>query len=102
MSEAKVKSYTRKTKSGKTVQVRAHTRIYTAGKSLDSLSGKEYEIGKARMAKKVAQIAAEEYRSKTGYTYSGKGRNKAAEHGRKARIEFLKGERKKCSKKSCQ
>lgn len=43
MVEAKVKSYTRKTKSGKTVQVRAHSRKCEGGSCADKKgAGKEF------------------------------------------------------------
>lgn len=73
MKEAKVKSYTRKTKSGKTIQVRAHSRKCEGGSCADK-QGSGDEIYRIKKLHKAGfGYAAEDLAKKHGLKVYGKG-----------------------------
>lgn len=88
MAEAKVKSYTRKTKSGKTIQVRAHSRKCEGGSCADKKGAGD------ELAKKMKNYSSKSYKLLLKSGKSEKAFNDWANHVKKER-EFYEGLSKK-------
>lgn len=93
MVEAKVKSYTRKTKSGKTVQVRAHSRKCKGGSCADK-QGSGDEIYRIKKSKSVAS-ALEKHLSKVKEMSLRPGKNLGQEGIKKLTLLGFKGKKEK-------